>query len=190
VSASPGHYRDVARPGTTALSQQFNWGATATSLPVAAGMITKADLERGRIDHALAIALPNLAAASSIIDSKRWAFPAQRGDGKSTNPNAVPEGARFRLDPALDLDSLQLTSFVRMLAEAAQRYGLIVQDGAPATVFYGEDPSPYERLGQGNFYDTLIGPRPVGFLNGFPWDRLQLTRMKLCSDPKLACVAG
>jgi hypothetical protein len=190
LTTSPGHYRDAVRPGATTLTQQFNWGATATSLPVAAGMITKADLERGRIDHAIAIALPNLAAGSSIIDSKRWAYPAQRGDGKSTLANAVPEGARFRLDPALDLSTLNVTPFVRMLAEAAQRYGLIVQDGAPATLFYGEDPSPYERRGEPNFYDTLIGPRPSGFLNSFPWDRLQLTRMTLCSDPKMPCLPG
>jgi hypothetical protein len=186
VSRSPGHFRDVSSP-LGGLSEQFGWGATATSMPLAAGMITKDDLERGRIDHAIAIGLPNLSAAASIIDSKRHAWPAQRSDGKSTLANAVPEGARFRLDPALDLSALTPSPFVRMLAEAAQRYGFVVQDGSGGTVLYGEDPSPYERRGERNFYDTFIGPRPTGFLNAFPWDRLQLVQMGVCTDRTRAC---
>lgn len=35
-----------------------NWGATASSLALAGGVITPGELRRGRIDHALAIAIP------------------------------------------------------------------------------------------------------------------------------------
>jgi hypothetical protein len=189
VSTSPGYYRDISAADGTFV-ERFNWGPTATSLPLASGMITKADLERGRIDHALAIGLPNLSAATSIIATGQWAFPAQRADGKSTLPDAIPEGARFRLDPSLDLDSLQLSPFVRMLADAAQRYGMIVQDGAPATVFYGEDPNPYIRAGEPNFYDTLVGPRRPGFLNEFPWEHLTLLEMTICTKPSVPCTTS
>lgn len=173
VSTSPGHYRDVEGEPAGRLERR-GWGATATSLPLVAGMVTKRDVDRGRIDHALAIGLPNLAPGSSLIAAGRWAYPAQRSDGKSSASHAIPAGTRLRLDPGLDLGRLQLTPFVRMLAEAAQRYGVIVQDGSAATVFYGEDPAPYERLGQGNFWERLIGPRRPGFLAEFPWEHLQV----------------
>jgi hypothetical protein len=186
VSTGPGHYRDL-RKRDGGFLERFNWGASATSLPLAAGMITKADLEQGHIDHALAIGLPNLSESTSIIAAGRWAFPAQRADGKSTLPDAIPEGARFRLDPRLDLDSLQLSPLTRMLAEAVQRYGMIVQDGAPATVFYGEDPGPYIRAGEPNFYDTLAGRRHPGFLDEFPWQHLRLLDATICTDATIPC---
>ena len=88
VSRFPGYYTWDAWPG---LSQSW-WGATATSLPVVAGTITIAELRAGVIPHALALnipwALPNV-----------YSWPAQRTDGTSTDPDAIPEGARFRLDP-------------------------------------------------------------------------------------------
>ena len=70
------------------------WGATATSLPVVAGTMTIGELERGRIDHALAISIPN--ARRGV-----FAFPAQRTDGTLTTSVAIPEGSIFRLDPKL-----------------------------------------------------------------------------------------
>ena len=186
VSTNPGYYQDL-EDSTGQPIERFNWGSSATSLPLAAGLVTKRDLERGRIDHALSIGLPNLTPQTSIIASGQWAFPAQRADGKSTLPAAIPEGARLRLDPSLDLDSLRLSPFVRMLAEAAQRYGMIVQGGSAATVIYGEDPSPYERAGQPNFYKTLAGSPDIHTLASFPWDRLEVMRMSLCSDPRQPC---
>lgn len=188
VSSNPGYFHDVLSADGEPLEQYF-WGATATSLPLAAGMVTKADIARGSIDHALALGLPNLAPETSLIAAGRWAFPAQRSDGKSTLPTAIPEGARLRLDPALDIDALHLPPFTRMLAEAAQRYGIIVQDGSAATVFYGEDPMPSVRNGEPNFYDQLIGPRQPGFLADFPWSDLQVMKMSLCTVPSRPCVA-
>jgi hypothetical protein len=184
VSSSPGHYRDLRRPDGSVL-ERFNWGPSATSLPLAAGMVTMADLRRRRIDHALAIGLPNLTPADSVIAADRWAFPAQRADGKSSLPDAIPEGARLRLDPDLDLGALRLPPFVRMLADAAQRYGMIVQDGAPATVIYGEDPTPYVRAGEANPYDALA--RDPDALARFPWDRLEVLAMTICTDPRRPC---
>ena len=69
------------------------WGATATSLPLLGGLMRLDELEAGRIDHALAFALPE-----SRADAFSW--PAQRTDGNSNHLNAIPEGARFRLDPS------------------------------------------------------------------------------------------
>src|SRR5947209_2054282 len=92
VSRNPGYYSTASWPGLS----QPNWGATATSLPVAGGVITLDELKAGHIDHALAINLPYPRAGV-------YAWPAQRSDGTGTDPNAIPEGAHLRPDPTLDL---------------------------------------------------------------------------------------
>ncbi len=187
ASRGPGYFRDVAG-GDGALIEQHWWGASGSGLAKAAGMVTRADLESGRIDHALSIGLPNLPGAS-VIDPGAWAFPAQRTDGKSTLAAAIPEGARFRLDPSINLNALDLAPGVRMLAEAAQRYGMIVHDGSPGTVFYGESPQPYMRAGEQNFYERYFAASTArrSQLAAFPWNRLQLLEMTLCRDASRPC---
>ena len=129
------------------------------------------ELRKGRIDHALAINLP--APRAGV-----FAWPAQRTDG--TGPlDALPEGARLRLDPTLDVSALKLPKLTRMMALAAQRYGLVVRDQTGhGFSFFAENPSqfpgkPYERY--------LRGRTPQQLLAKFPWDRLQVLEMKLCS---------
>lgn len=156
VSQNPGFYQNPS-----------DWGATATSLPLLGGLMRISELRTGHIDHALAIAIP--AARAEYFSS-----PAQRTDGYVRDANAIPEGARFRLDPNLDIPSLHLPPLTRMIAEAAQRYGIVVRDQSGCVCFYGEDPTP-----------TGTDPyaAPNGFfgserwvnnlLQRFPWERLQ-----------------
>jgi hypothetical protein len=165
VSRSPGFFNSKSWPGS-----QSNWGATATSLPVIAGTMTMDELQRGRIDHALAMAIPNARA-------RVFAHPAQRTDGTLTDPNAIPEGARFRLDPKLDIDSLNLPPVVRTMAIAAQRYGLIVRDRTWTAIgFYAEDPAP---LGHNPYPKLFEGKVPSVLLARFPWSHLQAVKPKL-----------
>ena len=56
VSTNPGYF--------THAGQTNNWGATATGLPLLGGLITVADLQRGYINHALAISLVETARAT------------------------------------------------------------------------------------------------------------------------------
>jgi hypothetical protein len=165
VSRSPGFFTSKSWPG----SEPY-WGATATSLPAIAGTMTVDELERGRIDHALALSLPNARA-------KVFASPAQRTDGTLNDPDAIPEGTRFRLDPKLDIDSLDLPPVVRTMALAAQRYGLIVRDKTFANIgFYAEDPAP---LGH-NPYPKLFEQKiPSVLLAKFPWSHVQAVKPKL-----------
>src|SRR4051812_44628490 len=139
-------------------------GASATSLPLLGGLTTIAELKAGRIDHALAMALPN-------TDAKQVTFPAQRGDGRVTGTAAIPEGTQFRIDPSVDLTKLRLTPVGLAMARAAQRYGMVVRDSADCVTFYAEDPTvtsfnPYPQL--------LGGLYPDQALKNFPWDRLQV----------------
>jgi hypothetical protein len=165
VSRSPGFFSSKSWPGAASY-----WGATATSLPAIAGTMTAQELERGRIDHALAISIPNARA-------KVFALPAQRTDGTLTDPAAIPEGARFRLDPQLDLDRLDLPPVVRTMAIAAQRYGLIVRDKTLANIgFFAEDPvglgrNPYRKLFEGKYPSVLLAK--------FPWSHLQAVKPRL-----------
>jgi len=175
VSHNPGYYTNDAWPGLSPW-QGFNWGSTASSLPVIAGTIRLSDLRAGRIDHALAVALPNTC-------SGRWSWPAQRSDGSSSDPNCIPEGAHIRLDPSLNLRQMGLPKITLELAQAAQRYGMIVRDvTGHAFQFYGEDPTP-----QGG--DPYDGPNgffgglpPWKFLPQFPWAHMQLVKMSWCSQ--------
>jgi hypothetical protein len=163
VSSSPGWF------------EEKNWGATATGLPLLGGLITLDDLRRGRINHALAIGVTR---ARSYL----WSWPARRTDGATDNRTAIPEGARFRLDPALDLDRIAMPRLTRMLAEAAQRYGIVVRDKTGSSVtFEAEDATrfnadPYYRRG-----GWFGGRSPSALLASFPWTRLQALRVDLRS---------
>jgi hypothetical protein len=165
-----GAMRDVSKnPGYFAGPRGSPWGATATSLPLLGGLMSADELERGRIDHALALAIPRPRAS-------QWSLPAQRTDGWVREPTAVPEGAHFRLDPTLDVAALGLPRALRAMAVAAQRYGIIVRDTAATPAFYAEDPlslgrNPYPDI----FEHQAIGP----LLARFPWDRLQALRLQL-----------
>ena len=162
VSSSPGYYTSDSWPGARSY-----WGSTATSLPVVAGTMTIGELERGQINHALAIALPN--ARKGV-----FAFPAQRTDGTLTTSAAIPEGATFRLDPKLDLASLHLPRVVEIMAQAAQRYGIIVRDKTLHAIgFYAEDPTP---LGTNPYTRLFDGKSPSELLASFPWKYLQAVK--------------
>jgi hypothetical protein len=136
-----------------------------------------AELSRGRIDHALAMNVP-------VARAGEFSWPAQRTDGIG-GAAAIPEGARLRLDPSLDLGELKLPPLTRAIARAAQRFGIVVRDqtgAGNAIAFFGEDPRPREpdpyRRGGGLFGSST----PLDLLAGFPWDRLQLLRMNLCTE--------
>ncbi len=63
VSTNPGFFTNPS-----------NWGSTATSLPMLGGLIRLDELAAGRIDHVLAMAIPE-----SLKGTFSW--PAQRSDG-------------------------------------------------------------------------------------------------------------
>ena len=147
------------------------FGATATGIPMVATMLTVQDVASLRIEHALGLALP------APADWQRFRYPAQRSDGSSTSPDAIPEGARLRLDPAVDVHSLGLTPIAAAIAEAAQTYGFIVVDKAGAVAVIGESGVPEAQQTGANPWDSLLGGVAMHQqLRGFPWDRMQVVR--------------
>ena len=167
VSSASGAYGPEAWPGA-----KTSWGASACSLSIAGGLITLEDLEKGTINHALAIAVPN-------TRLKSYASPARRSDGASSEASSLPEGAHLRLNPNLDLAALKLPHFTLMLAEAAQKYGIFVRDTAANVALYAQDPTPTGTnpySGKAGYYE---GKSVAQLLAAFPWSDLQLLKMEL-----------
>jgi hypothetical protein len=174
VSSNPGYYTPAAWPGA-----QPNWGATATSLPIVGGTVLINELKRGEIPHALALDVPD-------ARQRVFAWPAQRTDGTG-GPELLPEGARLRLDRAVDVESLGLSPTARALAKAAQDYGIVVRDRTHhATAFYVEDPAPTGRDPYSGPDGLFGGKQPRAVLDNFPWDRLQVLKMSTCQQAPCA----
>ena len=139
------------------------FGATASGLPLLGGLIRAHELESGTIDHAISVAVPEVPTAGFV-------WPATRSDGNSSAATAIPEGTRFRLDPSLDLEALGLPPATLAMAEAAQRYGIVVTDRSDAVSFYAEDPVT---LGTNPYLSLFGGQSPAALLAEFPWEHLQ-----------------
>lgn len=170
--ASPLEWSDPTAPTAVAGASTYSWNVTASGISMLAGVITNSDLASGQIDHALAMAVSSAAAGY-------WMWPAQRTDGYSVDPAALPEGAHLRLDPSLDLSTLHLTPIVRMIAEAAQKYGIVVRDQTySANVFYMEQPLP----GQANPITPLLAGQSLSSaLAAFPWSDLEVLNAPTCT---------
>ena len=165
VSLSDGRYQRSSWPGASA-----RWGATATSLALIGGLILTPELRSGHINHAIALSVGT--ARQGV-----YSWPAQRTDGVNPSATAIPEGARFRLDPTLDLSKRKMPRITRALAVAAQRYGIVVTNQTgQGLAFWAEDPTRFGINARSAFFDGLY---PTTFMRSFPWDHLQLLRMRL-----------
>jgi len=173
VSRSPGYYTRNSWPGS-----QLNWGSTASSLPIIGGTMRLGELRSGHIGHALAMDIPDPRA-------RQYSWPAQRTDG-SGPPGELPEGARLRLPANLDLERLHLPRFTLMMVRAAKRHGIVVRDRSSVVGFFAQDPGrkdPY--YGPGGFFG---GRYPSQLLAGFPWSKLQVLKMSLCTNQSRPCL--
>ena len=171
ASSDSGAYGPEAWPGANT-----GWGASAASLSIAGGLITLEDLEKGVINHALAIAAPN-------TRDGVFASPAQRTDGQHTEASSLPEGAHLRLESKLNLASLHLPRLTLMMAVAAQRYGIIVRDTASNVAFYAQDPTPTGTEPYTGLHGYYEGKSSSQILAAFPWSHLQLLKMELHGAP-------
>lgn len=151
-----------------------HYGTTATSLPFLGGQIRPDELKRGSIDHVMGIAL---------VDCEKYnifSWPATRSDGYNPHnePNRIPEGLRFRLDPAINVDSLKLSPAGAVIAKAAQKYGFVVWDKAGAISLRAENPKSYTQRDGEDPYPKLFDNKPAwSILQGIPWEKLQFLPM-------------
>ena len=169
--ASPLQWTDPAAATPTARHATYGWNVTASGMSMIGGVITNQDLRSGRIDHAVAMAITSAAA-------REWMWPAQRTDGYSTDPAALPEGAHLRLSPSVNVDALHVPPLVKMLARAAQQYGLVVRDQTGwSDVFYAEPPDQRRP----DLVQSLLDGTPLASaLTEFPWAKLQVLAAPVC----------
>jgi len=174
-------------------------GLSASGIPALANMITLGDLKQQAINHPVGLVIPAGTARSDVWNNP----PAWRCDGypPQFDPNAVPEGAIFRLPANLDLnqytatawDGVSVKTMPRIVAEAAQNHGFVVTDQGGGWIMAGESPYDYSSDGgavieQDPILSQVFGAsHPWGYdygaigqeLTAFPWDKLQLLKMNL-----------
>ena len=146
------HGLDVAGDGLVGYGR-------ASGLPALGGLIRPGELEHG-IDHALAINLPVgvLSSAQHFVWPSRSAAGASYANYQGTSP-ALAMGSLLAIPPSVDLLRLPWhTPQGRVLAAAAQRYGMYVVDalGAPHQVQLGIS-SDAARTDLGLRFDATTG---------------------------------
>lgn len=162
---------DEPRSSRGAFPEPF--GASASGLATVGSMITLDEARAGHIDHAVAVALPTIGVDAKTVP------PATRSDGTDASPNAIPMGARLRLDPKLDVDSLRVTPFAKAVARAAQRYGFIVTETSGRVAVTIEGSSRVRGSSSGNPWDAILGSTPDYFqLKDFPWRDVEVVMMQ------------
>ncbi len=131
-SASWGNNISIYSTGT------YPWGAgaRASGFALTAGLILPKEFEQGIIDHALVFSLD-----PSLVKQGGPILPATDSDGYSSDPFALPEGARLQLDPSINLDYRNLTSSEKIIAKVLQEYGMILGDiGGGSPEIYAANP--------------------------------------------------
>jgi hypothetical protein len=180
-----GKIDDLARnPGYFPTTPEgYKFGTAATGLALLAGLITIAEQRQGAINHSIHISLPQTRRAV-------WAHPAQRTDGEENDPDAIPQGATFRLPESVNLEQIDMDPYARMVARAVQKYGMVVRDTAGTVVLYAENPlskgADHPYFGVGGILRCAKGsaeaacyPDSNNRLHGFPWDKLEVIQATL-----------
>ncbi len=123
--------------------QPYGVGARGSGLPLLGGLVRRDELDRGSVDHALALSLPHTAADSFLQ-------PASTTDG--TGPStSLPQGARLFLRPAFRLTrpvdpatgrprewSPEQQVRATLLVRALKSHGAIVVGETPEPTLYAE----------------------------------------------------
>ena len=169
ISLNPGYFTTADAP------DGWKWGAAATGLPLADGLITPEELRAGVIDHAIALALGDACAAYHV-------FPAQRNDGHLTTTNCIPEGARLRLPMTLDLAAMNLPKATFAIARAAQLYGLVVTNTDGGQPMFGAEDTAWTGIDEYTGpLGALGGVAPYQIAKAFPWSQLQVLKTQKCT---------
>ncbi len=162
-STSPGYFREGDWPGVPGTN---HWGCSGSGLFLLPGSIKIAELQRGYIPHAVRLE------CVTRQTTPRW--PAQKSDGKSSDPTQPQEGMLLKL-PEASLAKVA-SPFVLTIARAAVDFCFVLTDGAGNVGLKGESQAMVARS-QGHRPDAWLGPEDkVGgkeaLLSKFPGELL------------------
>ncbi len=104
------------------IGQPSTWATCIVSAnPYLHGLITYEEIQAGVINHALAFGYN-----SAKIDSTGvYPLKSANSNGLNTNQWALLLGMRLQLDPSIDVNSLSLNRYGKIVAKAMQEYGMI-----------------------------------------------------------------
>lgn len=155
------------------------WATTASGFANGLGKIRPEEINSGVINHALVFGAPNTRSGGPVL-------PATASDGRSSGAGTIPEGAHLQLDPNLDLSSLGLNAWQKVVARALQQYGMFLGDTGSAVglsavnaiSFAGPNPYPWGDVSYAGLPASLLshmrvlqmGPQysPQGYLSPAP----------------------
>jgi hypothetical protein len=138
------------------------------------GVVRPEEIAQGHIDHAL-----QMSGESGYVRSNFVACPATHWDGTSSDPRAIPQGARIQLDPAFDVAAQSWPTWKKVVARALQEYGAIIDDGGAgipslmAENITNRGYDAWQKAGMGPTTDS----RHIGDL---PWDRMRVLKITRC----------
>jgi hypothetical protein len=164
--------RSVQSVGGSALGCSRTNGcsaANAAGFALAAGVIRPEEIAQGHIDHALAITTP-------YTRHGYIACPASNSDGTQHDGNALPMGAHVQLDPSINVSSLAIPGWQKVIAVALQQYGAYVVDTGGSLALSGES-------GAGRGYNAWARAGVPGdgpSLGGLPWKSMRVLAMSSC----------
>ena len=135
--------------------------ADAAGLPILPGLVRYEEVAAGRIDHPVRFTAP--------VTQRSYVWPARHQAGSTSNPDAPPMGAWFRL--RADYDTSRLSPQARVVAEALKVHGMILADNGSSWYLSG---APDER------WDNN-GLRDLGNIKGT--DLVAVDTSPLVEDP-------
>jgi hypothetical protein len=113
---------------TTGALRPLTWtSADAAGLPILPGLVRYDEVASGAIRHAIRVTFSQT--------QRGFILPATHFASSRTDPDLPPMGMRLRLSAVYDISGL--TGQSRVIAEAMQRYGLIVADNGSNWFFQG-----------------------------------------------------
>jgi hypothetical protein len=116
----------------TGALRPLTWtSADAAGLPILPGLVRYDEVAAGAVRHAIRVTFSQT--------QRGFILPATHFASSRTDPDLPPMGMRLRLSAGFDIGSL--TGQSRIIAQAMQRYGLIVADNGSNWFFQGA-PNP------------------------------------------------
>ncbi len=152
---------------------EFGLSTRGSGFAFLGGVIWPDELQNGSINHALVFNY-------SLTKSNGPVPPATESDGEVNRDDALPEGAHLRLDPTLDLNTLNLTTAEKIICKAMQEYGMYLCDngggggngssGGTGIGLYAIDP----KCVNGNPYQGVLPDEDYPIFKNIPLDKLQV----------------
>ncbi|MEK6794519.1 MAG: hypothetical protein AABZ39_07065 [Spirochaetota bacterium] len=135
-------------------------GRTASLIPNYAGLIREGEVTAGVIDHALSCTFPpNLLTTQAV-------YPAMAFDMNDRYKGPVPMGSLLAIPLSADLSAMKLSAGGRIIAEAAQRYGIYVVDRGGAGLTIKADQNASDALTQETRADIYKIVRELKLVRG------------------------